>query len=274
MKKESLLRETARVYCKNFFQGAVCVLVQLALRLMAAAPLLALAAKEIRWVALCSIPLYFLIVPVARQNMAEAMQCALGGGPLLSVHLVSWADYGRKFRQGLRRAGLMLLWSALFVAATAVALWAYAGRIDAFTLIRVLMQLGGGATMVGIKRVLLIYAATLIPIVLGCAFHSGARHALALGDKKLLRGRRLGVMGVWFAGLAALAPFFAVAGGVSAGFVSALVNALGNIGTGSISLPSIGTNVYIIAAAFVLLFLPGLAFKQLLTAVYVRRQQK
>lgn len=272
MKLSSVLRETAQVYRKNLVQGFLCMLLQLALRLMVAAPLLALVTTEVKWVALLSIPLYVMIIPVARLNMAQAMQSAIGGGPLLGVHLVAWSK--KRFIQGLKHGGLLLLWSVLFVAATVVVLWAYAGQIDAFTLLRVLMTLGGGATLEGIKRVLLIYAATLLPIFLGCAIHSGARHALALGDKKLLRGHRLGVVGVWFAGLIALLPFFAVVGVVCADFVSGLVNALGSIGTGSIALPSIGDKVYIIAGAFAVLFLPALAFKQLMTAVYVRGLQK
>lgn len=270
MKLSDTLRKTARVYTANLIQGALCMLVQITLRLIVAAPLLALVAKEIRWVALLSIPLYLLIIPTARQNMACAMQDSIGALPLLGVKLVSWENYGEKFRRGLGRALAMLVWALPFIAATVVAGWAYAGQIDAFTLVRVLMNLGGGSFMNGIKLVLVIYAATLLPIVIGCAFHSGTRHAVALGDKKILRGHRLGVMGVWFAGLVTLIPFVAVVWGVGAGFVSSLVDALGNLGTGSISLPSIGTNIYIIIAAFVVLYLPGLAFKQLMTAVYVR----
>ena len=270
MKMSKVLGVSARVYRENFWQGALCVLLQIVLRLMAAAPLLALVTKEIQWVALLSILLYLLIVPVARQNMAEAMQDAIAGGPLFSVKLISCENYGRKFLRGLKQALLMLLWAALFIAATIVAYWAYAGEIDAFTLVRVLMNLGGGSFMNGIKLVLVIYAATALPIVIGCAFHSGTRHAIALGDKKLIRGHRLGVVAVWLLGLVALLPFFGAVAYVGMDFVSGLVNALGNLGTGSIALPSIGDKIYLLAAAFVVLLLPALPFKQLMTAVYVR----
>lgn len=270
MKMSHVLRETARVYRANIKEGALCVLLQLALRLMAAAPLLFLVTKELPYLALLSILLYLLIVPVARQNMAEAMQDAIAGGPLFSVKLVSLDNYGKKFLRGLKQAGLFLVWAALFIAATVVAVWAYAGQIDAFTLVRVLMNLGGGSFMNGIKLVLVIYAATMLPIMVGCAFHSGTRHAIALGDRKLLKGHRGGVVLTWVAGLVALIPFLTVVGVVGAGFVSALVSALSNLGTGSISLPPIGRNVYIIAAAFVVLLLPLLPFKQLMSAVYVR----
>lgn len=270
MKMSKLLSKTAQVFFEKSGEGIACVLVQIALRLMVAAPLLCLVTKEVPYLALLSIPLYLLIVPVARQNMAEAMQEAIGGGALLSTKLISCENYGKKFLLGLKRTLLMLLWALPFIAATGVALYAYAGQIDAFTLIRLLMQLGGGSTMEGIKLVLLIYAATLLPIIIGCAFHSGARHAAALGDKKLLRGHRLGAMLVWLTGLVALIPFLAVVGWACADVVSGLVSALSNFGSGSITLPAMGDKVYIIAAAFVLLFLPRLSFKQLMTAVYVR----
>lgn len=270
MKMSKILSKTAQVFFEKSGQGIVCVLVQLALRLMVAAPLLFLVTTEVPYLALLSIPLYLLIIPVARQNMAEAMQDAISGGVLLSARLISTENYGRKFLRGLKQALLMLLWAALFIAATVVLLWAYAGRIDAFTLMRVVMDLGGGSFMKGIKLVLVIYAATVLPIVLGCAFHSGARHAYTLGDKKLIRGHRGGVMLVWLAGLVALIPFFAVVGWAGMDFVSGLVSALGNLGGGSIQLPSLGNKVYIIAAAAVVLLLPRLCFKQLMTAVYVR----
>lgn len=270
MKMSKVLSKTAQVFFEKSGEGMACVLVQLALRLMAAAPLLFLITKEVPYLALLSIPLYLLIVPVARQNMAEAMQEAIGGGSLMSTRLISCEHYGRKFLQGLKQALLMLLWALPFLAATGVALWAYAGQIDAFTLIRTLMQLGGGSTMEGIKLVLVIYAATLVPIMLGCAFHSGARHAAALGNKKLIKGHRLGLVLVWLAGLVALIPFLAVVGWACMDVVTGLVGALSNLGSGSISLPSMGDKVYVIAAAFVVLLLPRLCFKQLMTAVYVR----
>ena len=270
MKMTKLLGRTAQVYRKKFGEGILCVLLQIVLRLMAAAPLLCLVTKEVPYLALLSIPLYLLIVPVARQNMAEAMQDAIGGGALLSTKLVSCENYGRKFLRGLKQALLMLLWAALFIAATIVAYWAYAGEIDAFTLVRVLMNLGGGSFMNGIKLVLMIYAATLLPILMGCAFHSSTRHAIALGDKKLLKGHRMGVVGVWLLGLVALLPFFAAVAYIGADFVSGLVSALGSLGTGSITLPSMGDKIYLLAAAFVVLLLPALPFKQLMIAVYVR----
>lgn len=271
MSKTNALGLACRVYFSRFFEGVLCVLFQLVLRLMVAAPLLALVTTEVPWLALLSIPLYILIIPVARQNMACAMQDALSGGPLFSLRLADMTGYGRRLARGLVRGLLMLLWALPFLAATVVILWAYSGQMDAFTLMRVVMNIGGGSFMNGVKVVLVIYAATLLPMLVGCAFHSGARHAAALGDKHLVRGHRAGVMLTWLGGCLALVPFLAVLGYESADFVAGLVSALSNLGSGSFALPALDGKIYVIAAAFVVLFLPGLAFKQLLTAAYVRR---
>lgn len=270
MSKSSALGRGGRVYFSHFREGVLCVLFQLTLRLMVAAPLLALVTTEVPYLALLSIPLYILIIPVARQNMAYAMQDALAGGPLFSMRLASTEGYGRKLGRGLKRGALLLLWALPFLVATALLVWAYSGQMDAFTLMRVVMNIGGGSFMNGVKVVLLIYAATLLPILIGCAFHSGARHAAALGDKGLMKGHRLNVMLTWLGGCLALVPFLAVLVYESADYLAALVNALGNIGSASLELPALDAKVYVIGAAFVVLFLPGLAFKQLLTAAYVR----
>lgn len=270
MSKSSTLSRAGRVAFSRFFEGVLCVLFQLTLRLMVAAPLLALVTTEAPYLALLSIPLYVLIVPVARQNMAYAMQTALAGGPLFSIGVASVEDYGHRLGQGLKRGALLLVWALPFLAATVLLVWAYSGQMDAFTLMRVVMNIGGGSFINGVKVVLVLYAATLLPILIGCAFHSGARHAAALGDKNLVKGHRLGVMLTWLGGCLALAPFLAVLVYESADYMTGLVNALGSFGSGNLVLPALDAKVYVIGAAFVVLFLPGLAFKQLLTAAYMR----
>lgn len=271
MSKPNTFGRTVRVYTAHFFEGVLCVLLQLTLRLMVAAPLLALVTTEVPWLALLSIPLYILIIPVARQNMACAMQDALSGGSLFSLRLAVGNGYGHGLWQGMKRGLLLLLWALPFMAATVVILWAYSGEMDVFTLMRVVMNIGGGSFMDGVKVVLVIYAATLLPLVFGCAFHSGGRHAEALGNARLIKGHRAGVVFTWLAGCLALVPFLAVLAYEGADFAAGLVNALSSFGTGSLSLPAVDEKIYVIAAAFVVLFLPGLAFKQLLMATYVRR---
>ena len=183
---KNALRDAARVYRTNWKEGALAVLLQLLLRLMALAPLLFLCARETRFLALVCLPLYVLLVLPVRQLTAQCMQSALSGGPLLQVPTMQ--SYGRALAQGLKRTGLMLLWAAPWLCATGFAVRVYSGNVDVFTLLRTLMSLGGGSSIQGVKIVLLIYAATLVPVLAGCAFHSGTRHAEALGGRRMLKG--------------------------------------------------------------------------------------
>ena len=266
---KNALRDAARVYRTHWREGALAVLLQLLLRLMALAPLLFLCARETRFLALACLPLYVLLVLPVRLLTAQCMQSALSGGPLLQ--LPTMQAYGRALVQGLKRTGLMLLWAAPWLCATGFAVRVYSGNVDVFTLLRTLMSLGGGSSIQGVKIVLLIYAATLVPVLAGCAFHSGTRHAEALGGRSMLKGHRLGVMGCWLAGLIALLPFLLTAGWASLDYVSALVGAISSIGTGTVSLPPLDQKIFVIAAAFVVLLLPLLPLKQLLSAAYVRQ---
>lgn len=269
------LRESAGIYRKNLGDCLLTLLLQLVLRLMAASPLLFLVAPETRALALLSIPLFVLIVLPARQNAAIAMQDMLSGGRIFSMQLVSTKDYWKKVGRGVKQALLMLLWGSLWLAATAFALVVYSGKTiegvtDVFTILRTLMALGGGSSIQGAKMVVLIYMATLLPVMVGFAFHSGTRHAVALGEKKLLHGKRCKVMLVWLASLITLLPFLAAVAWIVLGLVGALSQALASLGSGSISLPPMGQNVYILAAAFVVLLLPMIPLKQLIPAVYMR----
>ena len=49
----------------------------------------------------------------------------------------------------------------------------------------------------------------LLPVI-GCAVHCGNRHAAALEDRKLLRGKRLKLMVLWVLGFVVFLPFAAV----------------------------------------------------------------
>lgn len=279
MKITSAWRDAWKVYRAHPGDVLLTLFIQILFRLMAAAPLLLLSARETAvWSLLC-LPLYILIVLPARQNAAEAMQDALDGGRMFSLRLVSTRDYGRKVLRGVKQALLLLLWGILWVAATALAVFVATGKTiegvtDVFTLVRTLMALGGGSSIQGAKIVILIYLATLLPLMVGFAFHSGTRHAVALGDKSLVKGRRGGIMLLWLTGLATVIPFAAVTAAVGTSFASALFEALANIGTEAVALPPVGQNVYLIAAALVVLLLPLIPIKQLLPAAYLRGVKK
>lgn len=275
MRLTAALKATWHTYRTRFSEMLLTLLLQAVLLLMAFAPLLFLCAKETKLLALLCIPLYILIVLPARQNVAEAMQDALSGGHLFSLRLISFEHYGRKVWRGVKQALLLMVWGCLFLGCTGLALFIYSGKTiegvtDVFTLLKALMTLGGGSSIRGATIVLGIYAATTLPLLLGLAFHSGTRHAIALGGRQIIKGHRLGVIGAWLVGVLALAPFLAVVVWIGAGFVSGLVSALANLGTGSISLPPVKENLIAIAVAAVVLLIPAIPFKQLLSAAYVR----
>lgn len=279
MKMTAALKATWHTYRTQFPQMLLTLLMQLVLRLMAFVPLVFLAAKETKMLALLCIPLYILIVLPARQNVAECMQDALDGGSLFSLRLISFENYGRKVWRGVKQALLLMAWGCLFILCTALAVFIYAGKTiegvtDVFTLLKTLMALGGGSSIKGATIVLCIYAATLLPLFFGVAFHSGTRHAIALGDRKIVKGHRFGVLLAWLAGTLTLLPFAAVAAGIGAGYVSGLISALASLGTGSISLPPLKSNLYALLAAAVVLLGPAIPFKQLLSAAYVRELKK
>lgn len=279
MKFSAALKATWHTYRTQFPCMMLTLLIQLILRVMALSPLLFLTCEDTKLLAPACIPLYILIVLPARQNMAQCMQDALNGESIFSVGMVSFQHYGCKVVRGLKQTLLLAVWGIAFIACTGLALFIYSGKTiegvtDVFTLLKTLMALGGGSSIKGAKVVVMIYASTLLPLMLGVAFHSGTRHAWALGDRKILRGHRGGVTVTWLAGCVVLLPFIAAAAIIGSGFVSALVNALGNLGKGSIAMPSLHENLYVLLASAVVLLCPAIPFKQLLSAAYVRELKK
>lgn len=274
MKLIAALKATWHTYCTQFPQLLLTMLLQMILRVMALTPLLFLTLEETKMLALLCIPLYMLIVLPARQNVAACMQDALAGGSVFSLRLISMKDYGCKVGRGLIMTLLMMLWGSLFIGCTAAAVYIYFGDVDVFTLLKTLMSLGDGSSIKGATVVLEIYAATLLPLMLGVAFHSGTRHAAVLDGRKMLHSHRWGVVGAWMAGLVVLLPFAAVTAYIGMGYVSGLIAALASLGTGSVTLPPLRENLLALLAAAVFLLIPAIPFKQLLTAAYVRELKK
>lgn len=274
MRLIAALKATWHTYRTQFPQLMLTLLLQMILRVMALTPLLFLASEETKMLALLCIPLYVLIVLPARQNAAACMQDALAGESVFSLRMISVKDYGRKVGRGLAMALLLMLWGSLFIGCTVAAVYIYFGDVDVFTLLKTLMSLGSGSSIKGATVVLEIYAATLLPLLLGVAFHSGTRHAVALGGREMLRGQRWNVVAAWLVGLVVLLPFAAVAAYIGMGYVSGLIAALASLGTGTVSLPPLRENLLALLAAAVFLLIPAIPFKQLLTAAYVRELKK
>ena len=289
MKIGTVLIKTAKVYVKNFFDLMGAYLVEGVLRAMCLAPLMFLLLPQTAMLAWLCVPLYVLIALPARQNYALAMQDMLYGGRVLSPRLISVKGYWGKLGRGLLGTLKMLIWMALPIVGFVLLAQVYVGRgglaswimslwgfesLDGITAMRWFVKLGG-STVNGLIRLALVILSTLILPVIGCAVHCGARHAAALEEKKLLRGKRLQLMLLWALGFLVFVPFVAVALTVLLSDLKAFVMGFAEMFLSkSFALPELGEKLYILIGAFVLLFLPMVPFKQLLPAVAAHEQAR
>ena len=266
MQLKPVVKESLRLYKKNFAPLMLCLLVQGVLRFIALTPLLFLADKALAPLALLALPLYLLIALPARQNVALALQDMISGGSVFSLRLLSTADYGRKLLRGLKGTLCMLLWSALTLSGVTLLFLSFKGLTDGFTLMGVFYVIGGSVAD-GVWIVLGALCASTLLILLGCALHSGSRHAASLGDKALLRGNRLRLMGLWFLGMLLVIPFVIVVIAVLGSFILTLPEALRNMQLPSLTLTASQWGMLFVSAA--VLLLPLLPLKNLLPAVYL-----
>ena len=268
MKLKPVLKAALAEYKKNFPQLCLALLVELVLRAIALSPLVFLADKALAPLAYLAIPLYILIALPARQNYALALQDMMNGGSVFSLQLISTKDYGKKLLRGVKGLVCILLWSLLTIAGVSLLYAAVMGLGDFITLMRIFSAIGG-TVMDGVMIVAAAVAASCLLIVLGCAVHSGARHAVALGDKKLLKGNRLRLIALWFLGCVLVVPFAAVVVAALGDYALTLIASLKNL-----QLPAFTLNVkqaaMLIGGAVVLL-VPVLPLKNLLPAVYLRK---
>lgn len=268
LKIKPVLKDTLLLYRKNFPQLMLALLVGLVLRAIALSPVLFLTDKALAPLAYLAIPLYLLIVLPARQNYALALQDMMNGGSVFSIQLISAKDYGKKLWRGLKGMLCMLLWSALTIGGVWLLYAAIMGLVDFITLMRIFSAIGG-TVMDGMLIVAALVAGSMLLIVLGCAVHSGTRHAVAMGDKRLVKGNRLRLIALWFLGLVLVVPFAVVVIAVFGGYVGTLIDALKNM-----QMPSIALNGKQLAALLggaVLLLCPVLPLKNLLPAICLRR---
>jgi len=109
----------------------------------------------------------------------------------------------------------------------------------------------------------------------GAARGGGCRHAAALEDRRLLRGQRLKLMALWALGFIAFLPFAVVALATLMSDLKTFILGFAEMFlTSSIAAPELGEKLYVILAAFVLLFLTAVPFKQLIPAVAAHQQMK
>lgn len=287
MKIWKAVRESLRVYAHNFADLMLAYLVQVLVRCMCLTPLLFLLTEEMKGLAWLCVPLFVLLVLPARQNYALAMQDMLHGGSVFSARLISAENYFFKLWRGV--IGLMkaAVWLALPVLAVMVMYEIYMGEGDLSAQVMSLwgiterdgisamrwFRMFGSDTIDGLKNILLIVAGLFMLPVIGCMVHCGARHAVALEDRKLLRGQRLKLWVIWVLSLTVFVPFVLVTGVTLGSNLKLFISGFAEMFLSkSFSIPEMGERLYLIAGAFVLLFIPMVPLKQLMPAVAVHQQ--
>lgn len=221
--------------------------------------------------ALCAVLFVLLILPM-RQNAAAVLQEALHGGRIFDCTIVSFEDYGRKLARGLKQTLLVLLWAVPVLAATlwAAGLWfaeGVQGQTDAATIGRMVRNgMGSGDLVQGVAMVIAAYALLWVPVMIGCGFHSGSRHARALGMPGLMKGCRLGQIGVWLAAQLTLLPWLICTALLVAGYIPQVIAALKNFSFEGMASPT--DLLWQIGAAGCVLLAPLLPLRDLIIAAY------
>ncbi|MBQ8073608.1 MAG: hypothetical protein IJ231_07590 [Clostridia bacterium] len=268
MKISKALRDAWKAYTASF-SGTLCFLVvEACLTLICLAPCLLLTQPRLVWGAVLSPVLFIFLLLPARMNAAKTMREALRGGSLGSRALVETEGYGAKLACGLKRAGFLLLWGAPLIALLCVCWTHYAGDMDSFTVLRLIKnELGGGDQMRGILVLVLMLLAALLTLTLGCAFHSGARHAFARGDLSVVRGHHGRILLSWLASLLAILPLVIALIIVICRYAPALSD-LNGLLMGLVKLPSTRETILILVIGAALT-LPLLPLRSLIPAAFV-----
>ena len=200
--------------CRHFGNTMKFLLAEVCITLLGLTPLLFLLAPGYRYLAALAYPVWLLLVNPARMNAAAAMQECLEGGSIFSFRLVDFSRWRDQAVSGAKRAGLLLLWF-LPLAGTAFYIWNYwmdIGQIDFFTWISNMKDAGGGDFKTGVINTALplvvMLGSSLVILVAGIAFHSGARHALALGNPAMLRGHHGKLVLGWICSLLFMMPLW------------------------------------------------------------------
>ena len=120
--------------------------------------------------------------------------------------------------------------------------------------------------MRGILVLVLVTLAALL-LALGCAFHSGARHAFAQGDRELVRGHHGRIVLCWLSSLLSILPLLIAVAAVILRYLPVLTD-LNALLMKTAELPSTKGTLVILGIG-ALLTLPLLPLRSLIPAAFV-----
>ena len=272
MKISAAIRDAFRVYTAHSGDTLKFLLVEACMTLAVFTPLLFLAEDGLKMLALLAVPFYLLLILWARVNAAAAMRDAFGEGRLFSFRLAEPGSYGKKLGYGLKQGLKLLFWAAPMIACLVIAKNHISGELDGFTVMRMIKEFGGGDLTTGVLYLIAIFLATLILLMIGCAFHSGDRHAFVRDDPKLVKGHHGKIVLCWLSSLLALLPLIIAVVIVVIRYLPALAN-ISAIVKNEMELPSTKVTVIILGAG-ALLTIPLLPLRSLIPAAFVNGLEK
>ena len=153
----------------------------------------------------------------------------------------------------------------------AALLAAYNGLVDAFTLLRFFLSLGGGSFVRGLGVALGAFGAAAVLGLVGLALGAWRRHGYALGlPRDAVRGRRGQLLLLGLAGAALWLPFLAAVAFIGRDYLLQLSAALSNLMSGVLALPPLGARLWLVGAAFLALLVPLWPLKSLMAAAFAQ----
>ena len=268
MKISQAFRDAKQTVSAQKAETLKLLLTEVATTMICLAPLLFLTEQgTLKALAALSAALWLLVKIPMRLNAAAAMQDGLGSGKVFSLRLADPGNYLKKVGYGLGRLALLALWSAPLIAALLFAWEKYSGDTDGLTVMNMVYEFGGNDMKTGVIYLLLILAALVLLAALGTGFHSGDRHAWALAEKGMLKGKRPKVLLCRICSLVFLLPLV-IAGILVFLRYAPLLNDVSGVISGDVQRPSSGTTVIILGIGAALT-LPLLPLRSMVTAAYV-----
>ena len=261
-----------RVCFRHYGAAVKFLITELCLLLISISPLLFLADQKLWFLAFLAVPAWILVMLPSRVNAAAAMQEGLENGNVFNYRLADLSRYGKKLLCGLRRALFLLIWTLPLAAGLCYAYRLYVGTddMDAFTLLQSIQQFGGGDVVTGVHYVLLITVVLILIVIVGIAFHSGARHAWALGSCRKINGHHGKMVVGWFWwSIITMLPFIAALIITVVRYLPVLGDPNGLL-AGSVKLPRTRTTIIILGAGG-LLTLPWIPLRSLIIAAMVHQ---
>ena len=238
--------------------------------MMAAAPLLLLLYPPLEMLALLSVPIYELLLPVLRYNHAAMLMEVHEAEIYLPLRLVSGEGYGKKLLHAVCGQLLLLVSLLPLMGCIGYAMGLYFGSTDSFTVLR---QLSGiienGDWMDGLLNRFGVLMASLVPYFAMRALVSWRPFGFAAGARRgFMRGNRLRLIGVWLVSLVAYVPFIAVTAVAVVMYASSCTGSLIRLLLDGGTLPSPAA-LLITAAAAAVLSQPLCMLRQVLLSTFI-----